>query len=64
MDECTDLENISGLKVIHCEKQGIHYYRFMHGKRTLRIMCTYEKAHAFAEGVAIGIDLGASNPYC
>ena len=52
------LEAISGLIVIASVRgKGHHharFFQFMHGDKTVKTVCTYNKAKVFAEGVAIG----------
>ncbi len=50
------LERLSGFRVLHRRSQsGTNYFQFMHGKATLKTVCTYRKARVFAEGVKLGV---------
>lgn len=46
------LARFSGLPVSCHVKRGVRVFSF--GRPTLKTVCTYRKAKAFAEGVAIG----------
>ena len=57
-DRIDTLERISGLEVRHHNTMGVNYFMFKESKRVTKTVCTYRKARIFAEGVAIGRELG------
>ena len=57
-DRIDTLERISGLVVKFYNRDGVNYFTFGGSKHALKTVCTYRKAKVFAEGVAIGRELG------
>lgn len=57
-DRHETLSHISGLHVESYMQHGVRYYVFGPRDQALKTVCTYRKARIFAEGVAIGRELG------
>jgi hypothetical protein len=57
-DRADTLKHISGLEVRFYRRLGTNYFVFGGSKHTIKSVCTYRKAKVFAEGIAIGRELG------
>lgn len=56
-DRLLTLRKISGLEVSFYEKNGVKHFVFGPPSKNVASFCTYPKAKAFAEGVAIGREI-------
>ncbi len=61
-DRNTTLARISHLHVTNYLRLGVRYFVFGPKCKPVKSICTYRKAKVFAEGVAIGRELGKAAP--
>lgn len=57
-DRVNTLATLSELEVRFDRRNGINYFVFGPQEKVLKSVCTYRKAKVFAEGVALGRELG------
>jgi hypothetical protein len=53
-DRIKHLEELSGFTVRYYKQDGTNYFVFVNAGVDVKTYCTYPKAKAFAQGVAIG----------
>jgi hypothetical protein len=52
------LSDLSGLPVHAHSRNGVNYFVFGPEEQAVKSVCTYRKAKIFAQGVALGRELG------